>query len=559
MNVGRRVRVPAPLALPAVAAAVIALIPAFYLATQAFARGAGNVWDEIFQSRTWDLIVRSTWLTAVVTAASIVVGTVGAWVTTRVALPGRAVLLVLFALPLAIPSYLSAFAWISWQPGLEGFWGAVIVLTCACYPYVMLPVAAALRGLDSTQEDVARSLGRTQRQVMWGLVLPQVRPSITAGGLLVALYVLSDFGAVAAMRYETFTWVIYGAYRAGFNPSRAAILSLVLVAAALILVTLESRARGRAGAVRIGSGVGRNRRNTASPRAVVGAVVASLSIIGVGLGVPVVSVISWLGRETQRSVPWADVRGAILDSFLIGLLTAIATILVALPVGIAASRYRSRFSSAVERSTYVTHALPGIVIAISVVYAGIVGIAASRYRSRFSSAVERSTYVTHALPGIVIAISVVYAGIRLLRPWYQKLPLLVLGQLLIFLPLAVAAIRNSIEQSSARIEEAAKSLGAGTMATIRRVTVPLALPGIGAAAALTMLNAMKELPTTLLLRPTGWETLATSIWKYSTVSDYSAVGPYALTLMIVTAVPTAIVTSLTVLRVSRPSSPGRQG
>jgi len=519
MNVGRRVRVPAPLALPAVAAAVIALIPAFYLATQAFARGAGNVWDEIFQSRTWDLIVRSTWLTAVVTAASIVVGTVGAWVTTRVALPGRAVLLVLFALPLAIPSYLSAFAWISWQPGLEGFWGAVIVLTCACYPYVMLPVAAALRGLDSTQEDVARSLGRTQRQVMWGLVLPQVRPSITAGGLLVALYVLSDFGAVAAMRYETFTWVIYGAYRAGFNPSRAAILSLVLVAAALILVTLESRARGRAGAVRIGSGVGRNRRNTASPRAVVGAVVASLSIIGVGLGVPVVSVISWLGRETQRSVPWADVRGAILDSFLIGLLTAIATILVALPVG----------------------------------------IAASRYRSRFSSAVERSTYVTHALPGIVIAISVVYAGIRLLRPWYQKLPLLVLGQLLIFLPLAVAAIRNSIEQSSARIEEAAKSLGAGTMATIRRVTVPLALPGIGAAAALTMLNAMKELPTTLLLRPTGWETLATSIWKYSTVSDYSAVGPYALTLMIVTAVPTAIVTSLTVLRVSRPSSAGRQG
>jgi iron(III) transport system permease protein len=518
MNDGRRVRVPAPLAVPAVAAAVIALIPAYYLATEAFARGAGSVWDEIFQSRTWDLIVRSTWLTALVTAASIVIGTVGAWVTTRVAIPGRTALLVLLALPLAIPSYLSAFAWISWQPGLEGFWGAAIVLTCACYPYVMLPVAAALRGLDSTQEDVARSLGRTHRQVTWGLVLPQVRPSITAGGLLVALYVLSDFGAVAAMRYETFTWVIYGAYRAGFNPSRAATLSLVLVAAALVLVALESRARGRAGAVRIGSGVGRDRRNTVSTRAMVGAVVASVSIIGLGLGVPVVSVISWLSRETQRSVPWTDVRDAILDSFLIGLLTAIATVLVALPVG----------------------------------------IAASRYRSRFSAVVERSTYVTHALPGIVIAISVVYVGIRLLTPWYQRLPLLVLGQLLIFLPLAVAAIRNSIEQSSARIEEVAKSLGAGTMATIRRVTVPLAIPGIGAAAALTMLNAMKELPTTLLLRPTGWETLATSIWKYSTVSDYAAVGPYALALMIVTAVPTAIVSSLTVLRVSRPSSSGRQ-
>jgi iron(III) transport system permease protein len=159
--------------------------------------------------------------------------------------------------------------------------------------------------------------------------------------------------------------------------------------------------------------------------------------------------------------------------------------------------------------------------------------------------------VTHALPGIVIAISVVYVGIRLLTPWYQQLPLLILGQVLIFLPLAVGAIRNSIEQSSSRMEEVAHSLGAGTMATILRVTVPLALPGIGAAAALTMLNAMKELPTTLLLRPTGWETLATGIWKYSTVSDYAAVGPYALALMVLTALPTALVSSLTVLRISR--------
>jgi iron(III) transport system permease protein len=511
MNIGRRVRVPAPLAVPAVAAAVIALIPAYYLATEAFSRGADAVVSEIFQARTWSLVVRSAWLTAIVTAASISIGTAGAWITTRVAVPARTAILVLLALPLAIPSYLSAFAWISWQPALEGFWGAAIVLTCACYPYVMLPVAAALRGLDSTQEDVARSLGRTPRQVAWGLVVPQIRPSITAGGLLVALYVLSDFGAVAAMRYETFTWVIYGAYRAGFNPSRAATLSLVLILAAMILVALETRARGRAGAVRVGSGVSRQTQTRGSNRGILVALPTAGLIVAASLGVPVASVISWLQRESQRSVPWSDVRSAIVDSFAIGMLTAIATILVALPVG----------------------------------------IAASRYRSAFSSTIERATYVTHALPGIVIAISVVYVGIRLLTPWYQQLPLLILGQVLIFLPLAVGAIRNSIEQSSSRMEEVAHSLGAGTMATILRVTVPLALPGIGAAAALTMLNAMKELPTTLLLRPTGWETLATGIWKYSTVSDYAAVGPYALALMVLTALPTALVSSLTVLRISR--------
>ena len=602
----RRVRVPWPLAVPAVAAAVIALIPLVYLVVEAFSRGAANVWDEIFQARTWDLVRNSFLLTAVVTAASVALGTGGAWVTTRFSLPGKTVILVLLTLPLAIPSYLSAFAWISWQPQLAGFWGAAIVLTFACFPYVLLPVAAALRGLDPAQEEVARSLGKTSQEVardlvlrqvrpsitagallvalyvlsdfgavaamryetftwvIYGayragfnpsraailsmvlvsaaavllpvaaalrgldpaqeevarslgktsqevardLVLRQVRPSITAGALLVALYVLSDFGAVAAMRYETFTWVIYGAYRAGFNPSRAAILSMVLVSAAAVLVILESRARGRASATRLGSGVARIDRRTTRTGAKIAALSGIAAVLGAGLGVPVASVISWMGRDTQREVAWSEVMTSVGDSFLVGLLTAVATVLIALPVG----------------------------------------IAAARYTSRFSSAVERSTYVSHALPGIVVAISVVFVGIRLLRPWYQELPLLVLGQVVIFLPLAVAAIRNSIEQSSPRIEEVAHSLGAGTMATILRVTIPLALPGIGAAAAMTLLNAMKELPTTLLLRPTGWETLATGIWKYSTVSDYAAVGPYALALMLLAALPTALLSGLTLLR-----------
>ena len=118
------------------------------------------------------------------------------------------------------------------------------MLTSVSYPFVYLPVAASLRRLDATHEEVARSLGRSPAQVAFGLTLRQVRPAATAGALLVALYVLADFGAVATMRFESFTWVIYGAYRAGFNPTRAAVLSLVLVALSLVLVYGESRARG---------------------------------------------------------------------------------------------------------------------------------------------------------------------------------------------------------------------------------------------------------------------------------------------------------------------------
>jgi iron(III) transport system permease protein len=310
------------------------------------------------------------------------------------------------------------------------------------------------------------------------------------------------------MRYEVFTWVIYGAYRAGFNPSRAASLSVVLVFAAALLVVAESRVRGRGSQARIGKGVTRSTRiqsrwsSTLTLWAIAGIVIAA------GVGVPTVSVLSWVQRTSATPVDANLVFESIITSFQVGIFTAFAAVLLALPIGI-----------------------------------GVV-----RFPSMFSKSLERSTYLSHALPGIVVAISLVYAGIRLFRPIYQELPLLVLGQVVLFLPLAIAAIRTSLEQSPVRLEEVSRSLGWGQMMTIARVTIPIALPGIASGAALVMLAAVKELPTTLLLRPTGTETLATSIWKYSTVSDYAAVGPYALSLMLLAAIPTAVLSAITIVK-----------
>ena len=232
--------------VPAVVTALLTAIPLWYLAVQAFSRGLADVLDELWRRRTFDLAARSIGLAAVVTAASLVIGIAGAFLVTRTDLPGRRAWRVVLALPLSLPSYVTAFAWLSWRPSLAGFWGAALVLTSVSYPFVYLPVSASLRRLDATHEEVARSLGRTPVQVAFGLTLRQVRPSATAGGLLVALYVLADFGAVATMRFESFTWVIYGAYRAGFDPTRAAVLSLVLVALSAVLVYAELRARGPA-------------------------------------------------------------------------------------------------------------------------------------------------------------------------------------------------------------------------------------------------------------------------------------------------------------------------
>jgi len=496
-----RRRLPPPiLAVPAAAASLVSLVPVWYLFDRSFGSGPSAVVDELWQRRTLDLVSRSLALTLAVTAASVLIGVTAAWIVVRSDLPGRRVLRVAFALPLAIPSYLSAFAWISWQPSLAGFTGAALVLTLVSFPYVMLPVVAALQHLDPAHEEVARSLGAGRYTVLWRVVVPRVRTAIAAGALLVALYVLSDFGAVAAMRYEAFTWVIYGAYRAGFNPARAAILATTLVVLASMLVAAEAAARGRATA-RVGGGTARRATPVRlGPAGIIGAYSFASIVLLPALALPAWRITTWLRTYASTDVDLADVRRALTSTIVLGALAALFTVALALPVG----------------------------------------ILAARSRSAFARAVERTTYVAHALPGIVVAISLVFVGVRLLRPIYLETPLLVLGYGVLFLPLAVGSVRNSVEQSSRRAEEIARSLGERPSGVLRRVTIPLAAPGIGAAAAMVVLATMKELPVTLILHPTGTETLATRLWHFTSVSDYANAGPYALALVLFAAIPTAL-------------------
>jgi iron(III) transport system permease protein len=488
-------------------AAVVSLVPLWYLVTQSQSQGLQSSLDELLQRRTLSLMWRSGILAASVTIASVLVGTLTAWITTLSGVRGRTLLTIAFSLPLAIPSYLAAFAWVSWLPNISGFTGAFIVLTAACYPYVMLPVSAAMSRLDPVHEDIARTMGRTSFEIFREVVLPQLRRPIASGALLVALYALSDFGAVAAMRHEVFTWVIYGAYRAGFNPTRAATLSLVLIAAAFALTFAESLARGKStGNVRSTSPRSRHRHRSLGESTIIFG--ASVAVLIPAIGVPVVNIIAWLNRTSTRSVDWSSVWATTGQSFVNGSATAIVTLLLALPVAWCAVRLRGAFS-----------ALP-----------------------------ERLTYITHSLPGIVVAISVVYVGIRVARPWYQEFPLLIFGQVIIFLPVMVASLRAALEKTPVSLEEVAHSLGTNKWRTLLRVTLPIALPGIMAGSALTMLAAVKELPVTLLLRPTGMNTLSTRIWDFSTISDYAAVGPYAIAMLILAALPTALLGTLSAMK-----------
>ena len=495
----RHKRPPAVLVMPALVAAAIAVLPLAYLVVRSLDRGPVELFEILWRDRTLRLTMQSLSLTAAVTALSLVVGVTLAWLTTRTTLPGRTGWAVVAALPLAVPSYVAAYVWIAAVPRLDPFLGSVLVLTLCCYPYVLLPVAAMLHRADPALEEVARSLGRGQWQVFATVTLRQVRPAAAAGALLVALYTMSDFGVPAILRLDVLTRDIFISYRSSFDGTRPAALGLVLVALTLVIVWGEGRSRGRAAQARIGSGAARRHQPIVLSR---WASVAGLgwlcAVAGLALGVPIVSLAYWIARGSSAGLDLGALGSAAVSTVSVAALGALLTTALAVPVGVLAARYRTS----------------GVRL------------------------LEQASYAGHALPGLVVALSLVFFGVRYAQPIYQRTPLLVLAYAVLFLPAAVGAVRASVSQAPPVLEEMARSLGRSPGRVLRDVTLPLAGPGVAAGAALVFLTVMKELPATLLLRPTGMETLATRLWANTEVGSYAAAAPYGALLILLAALPT---------------------
>ncbi|MFF0110162.1 ABC transporter permease [Streptomyces hirsutus] len=483
--------------VPSCVAAVFALLPLGYLAVRALERGPGYAWDIVADERTLQLLGRSLGLTAVVVTACLVLGVSLAWLTVRADLPGARAWSVLATLPLAVPSYVAAFVWLAAVPEIAGFAGAALTLTLVSFPYVHLPVAAALHGIDPAQEEAARSLGHGPLRTFLRVTLPQLRPAAAGGALLVALYTLSDFGAVSLLRYDTFTRAIHTSYSASFDRTPAAALSVVLVVMTVALVAAETRTRGRAGHARTGTG-------TARP----------------AIRVP-------LGHWRTPALAWCTAVTAAAVVF------PLATLGYWLAVGTSATWD----PGALARTTWATLGVAAAGAALTTVLALPVGVVAARHRGRGARLLEQAAYAGHALPGITVALSLVFFAVRYVYPLYQQLPLLVCAYAVLFLPLVVAATRAAVLQAPPVLEDVARSLGRSPLRVLREVTVPLAAPGVAAGTALTFVVCMKELPATLLLRPTGMDTLATRLWTETGAGSFAAAAPYAAALVLLAAIP----------------------
>ena len=479
--------------LAAVSAVLVSLIPLVYLFVRVGSAGLLDFLEIVTTPRTFELVISSLLLAVTVSLSAVVVGTIQAWIAVRSNIPGRKVFAVLAALPLAIPSYVAAYSWVAVIPGFSGFFAAWLLLTVGTAPLVYLSVSAALARFDSSTEEVAASLGAGKFAVLRKVTWPNIRAAATSGGLLSALYVLSDFGAVSIVRYDTFTRAIYNAYRASFDRNLAATLALVLVAVTVLVLVVESRSRGN---MSVGTVIA-NRLNRIDLRGWKWPLVAVLTAIAtVGVLVPVASLTRWsiVGIPNTN---WGEVFSALYNSVVLAVSGGMLTALFAVAIAIVVVRFRSRFTSTLERSVWLTHATPGIVVALSLTF--------------FANQVA---------------------------PWvYQSFALVLIAYLALFLPNALSAISTPLRQSPIALDEVAASLGLTKLQTLRKVVLPIAGPGIFAATTLVILTVLKELPATLLLRPTGVETLATRLWTETSVAAFSTAAPYALLLVLLAGIP----------------------
>lgn len=496
--------------------------PAIYLLIRNFTADAdpfGLILTDRIQGPLW----RTVKLAVLVSLSAGALGTGLAWLTTRTDLPFAKTFSVLLTLPLVYPTFIGAAALVrtlnpggivndalsglgvARTPTLSGLFGAWLVLTLLTYPYVFLPVAARFSRLPASIEQSARLLGNSALHVFTRIIVPQAAGSIIAGMLLVFLYAISDFGAVAILRYDTLTRAIDTNQLA--NRPVALALSLMLLVLAGLVVTAERLA-------------GRRRIVSASPRSTAMTAltlgrgrIPAIGFVGLvvtfALGAPLLALADWsirglitsnqTGRQlTVDSAEIAEITGNTLG---VSAIAAISSVIIVLPIALLVGRYRTRIGNIGHAVAISTFALPGILIALT---------------GTFFIRQTDWTFDT----------------------FHNSMAILIFSYTVRFAALAMGTALLAVHAVPERLRDASQSLGADQRRRFGTVELPLMAPGLLAAGGLVLLSTMKELPISLLLSPFEFETLSTRIFSTFNESFVTEAGLMALTLVALSFVAT---------------------
>jgi iron(III) transport system permease protein len=514
----------AVIALPVVTVLVLALAP------------SDNIWPKLLASVLPSALANTLALMALTAVATLVIGTATAWLITMYRFPARGLADRLLVVPLAVPTYIVAYAyadllsyagpvqtWLRWvlgsKPGvgallpeIRSLGGAAFVMACVLYPYVYLSARASFVRQSVCALEVARTLGRTPMGVLWAVALPMARPALVAGCALVMMECIADLAAVQYLGVPTLTASIYATWLQRSNLGGAAQLAAVLLAVVGALYAAEVWARGNA---QTHTTTGRYKsvpfQELTGWTGWLAAAVCLLPFI-IGFVVPALM----LARNAVTHIAPALGAGfwpAVRNSLILSVCTAGATLTVALVLAYARRVAPNGLTKPAVRVAGLGYALPGTVLAIGL----LIPFGALDNRV---DALMRSTFG--------ISTGLVLTG---------SLAALVLAFVIRFLAVALGALDAGLARISPNLDAAARALGETPLSALRRIHLPLLTPALASAALLVFVDAMKELPATLLMRPFNFETLATHVYALAAIEQFEEASLGALMIVIAGLIP----------------------
>jgi iron(III) transport system permease protein len=521
----------------AVVLAVIGLPVAAVLTIAATA--SENDWPHLFGTVLPHSLQQTLLLALGTGLVTLAAGTGAAWLVTMYRFPGRAVLDRLLVLPLAIPTYIAAycygelldyagpvqsgmrslFGWTSagdyWFPHIRSLGGAVFVMSAVLYPYVYLAARATFVQQSVCALEVARTLGRTSMGAFWSVALPLARPALAAGAAMVAMETLNDLGAVQHLGVETLSASIYATWLQRANLGGAAQLATVMLVLIVLLLAAEKFARGGA---KVHHTTGRYRaipfQDIEGWRGYAAAALCSLPFIA-GFAVPFLLLARFAAGHMAAAIEGGFLLAA-WNSLLLATLTAVVAVALGVLISYAPRVAKTGFTRAVAQISGFGYALPGTVLALGV----LIPLAA------FDNGVD-------ALARSLLGIS---TGLLL----SGSIAALVYAYVIRFLAVARGGIEAGLERISPNLDAAARTLGETSASALRRIHLPLLAPALGAAGLLVFVDALKELPTTLLLRPFNFETLATHVYAFAAIEQIEGGALGALTIVLAGLVPLVV-------------------
>ena len=515
------------LALPVLTIIILAFMP------------TENVWPHLIATVLPGYVMRTLLLMAGVGLITFVVGTAVAWLVTMCSFPLRPLFVWASLLPLAMPGYIVAYAYVDflsyagplqtslrglfgwtrpsdyWFPEIRSLGGAIVVLSMVLYPYVFLTARASFLRQPATQLEVARALGRTPWGAFRNVALPLARPGIAVGVTLALMECLNDIGAAGFFGVQTLTLGVYTTWLSQGNLGGAAQISAVMLAFIFVLVWIERTARRKQSFVLPSQ---RPRQPDRIPlngwQRVLAVIVCALPIL-IGFVVPALVLMNFAVSRLEDALSVTYLKAVYHSLMLAGLAAAFAVGL-GLVLGYANRSMRSRVTSNIIRIASMGYAIPGTVLGIGVLIplAGFDNALDSFLRETFGI----STGLL--LSGTITAVVFAYV-VR-------------------FLAVSFGAIESGLQKVTPNAAAAARTLGRGPISAFFEVHLPLLRPALVAAGLLVFVDCMKELPATLILRPFDFETLATTVFMLASLGELEQSALPALTIVAAGLLPVII-------------------